>query len=92
MSKRIKKIRKTTKEQEQLITRLCLIDDTFFETFAKDPDAVEELLQIFLENPKLKIKRETLKPQKGIHVVGRQAGSLFLKRANLYMTDSMKSM
>lgn len=67
-----KKIRKTEAEQLEIVAKLRPIDDVFFEKLMEDPDACEEILQVIMENPKLRIKRETLSGQKSIkHLINR---------------------
>ena len=61
-----KKDRKTDDEVMQIIKNLRLIDDVLFEKFMEDPAACEELLQVILENPRLKVKPETLVAQKSL--------------------------
>ena len=48
----------------QIIRNLRLIDDVLFEKFMEDAVACEELLQVILENSRLKVKPETLVAQK----------------------------
>ncbi len=59
-----KKNRKTDEEVIQIIRNLRLIDDVLFEKFMEDAAACEELLQVILENSRLKVKPETLVAQK----------------------------
>ena len=59
-----KKNRKTDEEVIQIIRNLRLIDDVLFEKFMEDAGACEELLQVILENSRLKVKPETLVAQK----------------------------
>ncbi len=59
-----KKNRKTDEEVIQIIRNLRLIDDVLFEKFMEDAVACEELLQVILENSRLKVKPETLVAQK----------------------------
>jgi len=61
-----KKDRKTDDEVMQIIKNLRLIDDVLFEKFMEDFAACEELLQVILENPRLKVKPETLVAQKSL--------------------------
>ena len=70
---RVKKKRKTDEEYRQLIMNLRIIDDIFFDEYISDADACEELLQVVLDNPKIRIKRETLDPQKSIRIVGKRS-------------------
>ena len=46
---------KTLEEQMALVQSLNVIDDIFFHKIAEDPEVCEEILQIILENPKLKV-------------------------------------
>lgn len=39
----------------------------------EDPDACEELLQVVLENPLLRIKKETVSGQKSIRIIGKRS-------------------
>ena len=59
-----KKNRKTDEEVIQIIRNLRLIDDVFFEKFMEDAAACEKLLQVILENSRLKVNPETLVAQK----------------------------
>ena len=59
-----KKPRKTVDEVRQIVLSRRGIDDVFFECLVSDPGMCEELLQVVLQNPKLRIKPETLCPQK----------------------------
>ncbi len=61
-----KKTRKTEAEQLEIVAKLRPIDDAFFEKLMEDPDACEEILQVIMDNPELRIKRETLVGQKSI--------------------------
>ena len=70
---REKKKRKTDEEYRQLIMNLRIIDDIFFDEYIADADVCEELLQVVLDNPKIRIKRETLNPQKSIRIVGKRS-------------------
>ncbi len=45
----------------------------FFEVMMEDPDACEELLQVVLENPLLRIKKETVSGQKSIRIIGKRS-------------------
>ena len=42
------------------------LEDALFEAFISDGDACEELLQVILDNPGLRIDRSTLVPQKTV--------------------------
>ena len=59
-----KKERRLEDEKLEIVRGLRLIDDTLFEAFISDGDACEELLQVILDNPGLRIDRTTLVPQK----------------------------
>ena len=59
-----KKERRSEDEKLEIVKGLRLIDDTLFEAFISDGDACEELLQVILDNPGLRIDRSTLVPQK----------------------------
>jgi hypothetical protein len=62
--KKAKKPRKTEEEKLNVIAGLRMIDDTLFETFIEDATAFEEILQVLLENPDLRLKSQTLVGQK----------------------------
>lgn len=68
-----KKPRKTEKRQLEIVRLLRPIDDCFFEVMMEDPDACEELLQVVLENPLLRIKKETVSGQKSIRIIGKRS-------------------
>lgn len=68
-----KKPRRTSDEIRRLVMDLRLIDDVFFERFALDAKAVEEMLQVILETPALRIKPETLAPQKSIGNIAKRS-------------------
>lgn len=51
-------------EVREIVRSLNLIDDDFFQFFARDKDAVEEMLQILLNDPNLKV--ETVHPQEAL--------------------------
>lgn len=68
-----KKTRKTEKRQLEIVRQLRPIDDCFFEVMMEDPDACEELLQVVLENPLLRIKKETVSGQKSIRIIGKRS-------------------
>ena len=61
-----KKERRSEDEKLEIVKGLRLIDDTLFEAFISDGDACEELLQVILDNPGLRIDRSTLVPQKTV--------------------------
>ena len=64
-----KRPRKTEERQLEIVRQLRPIDDCFFEVMMEDPDACEELLQVVLENPLLRIKKETVSGQKSIRII-----------------------
>lgn len=68
-----KKPRKTEEKQKELVAKLKPIDDVFFEKLMEDPDACEEILQVILNNPRLRIKKDTVTGQKSIRVVGKRS-------------------
>ena len=68
-----KKDRKTDDEVMQIIRNLRLIDDVLFEKFMEDYAACEELLQVILENPQLKVKPETLVAQKSLRNLAKRS-------------------
>ena len=68
-----KKDRKTDEEVMQIIRNLRLIDDVLFEKFMEDYAACEELLQVILENPQLKVKPETLVAQKSLRNLAKRS-------------------
>ena len=68
-----KKDRKTDEEVMQIIRNLRLIDDVLFEKFMEDSAACEELLQVILENPQLKVKSETLVAQKSLRNLAKRS-------------------
>ena len=68
-----KKDRKTDGEVMQIIRNLRLIDDVLFEKFMEDYEACEELLQVILENPQLKVKPETLVAQKSLRNLAKRS-------------------
>ena len=70
---KIKKERKTDEEVLQIIKNLRLIDDVLFEKFMEDYEACEELLQVILENPHLKVKSETLVAQKSLRNLAKRS-------------------
>jgi predicted transposase/invertase (TIGR01784 family) len=67
------KSRKTEKEKLELVKKLRPIDDVFFEVMMEDADTCEEILQVILENPRLKLKKETVVGQKSIRIVGKRS-------------------
>ena len=68
-----KRPRKTEERQLEIVRQLRPIDDCFFEVMMEDPDACEELLQVVLENPLLRIKKETVSGQKSIRIIGKRS-------------------
>ena len=68
-----KKNRKTDEEVIQIIRNLRLIDDVLFEKFMEDAAACEELLQVILENTRLKVKPETLVAQKSLRNLAKRS-------------------
>ena len=68
-----KKDRKTDEEVLEIIKNLRLIDDVLFEKFMEDSAACEELLQVILENPQLKVKPETLVAQKSLRNLAKRS-------------------
>lgn len=63
---KVKKERKTDNEKQQIVSSLVIMDDAMFEAMCESPEFVEELLQTVLENPKLRIKYDSVVPQKSI--------------------------
>lgn len=68
-----KRPRKTEERQLEIVRQLRPIDDCFFEVMMEDPDACEELLQVVLGNPLLRIKKETVSGQKSIRIIGKRS-------------------
>lgn len=60
------KQRKTDEEKQQIVLDLVMMDDAMFESMCQSPEFVEELLQTILNEPKLRIKPETLVAQKSV--------------------------
>lgn len=60
----MRKKRTPSEETLRIILAARVIDDFFFEKVIESPEVCEELLQVVLENPNLRIKRETLVAQK----------------------------
>lgn len=46
---------KSRKEKEEIICKFTLMDDVFFEAFAQNKPAVQEMLRVILEDPKLTV-------------------------------------
>lgn len=67
------KDRKSENQYTKYIQNLRVLDDVFFEEYIKDIGACEELIQTVLENPRIRIKQDTLNPQKSIHIVGKRS-------------------
>lgn len=61
-----KKSRKTDEEKEKIVEQLVVMDDAMFEAMCQSPDFVQELLQVVLNEPKLRIKPDTLVAQKSV--------------------------
>jgi predicted transposase/invertase (TIGR01784 family) len=68
-----KKLRKTDEDIKALVMSLRFIDDVLFEKYAEDAMACEELLQTVLENPKLRVKPETLVAQKVVENIAKRS-------------------
>ena len=64
---------RTEEERRADVMRMRVVDDTFFDRFIEDPGACEELIQVVLGNPKLRIKEEMLAAQKTIHFVANRS-------------------
>lgn len=45
----------TSREQQELIQQMNLMDDVFFQKVAEDKAVCEEILQIILQKPDLKV-------------------------------------
>lgn len=73
MAKDQKKGRKTDKETIDLVASFKGINDVFFEALVEDPGMCEELLQVLLDNPRLHIKPETLKPQYDVKFIANRS-------------------
>lgn len=63
-----KKERRIEEEKLRIVRNLKLMDDVMFEAFMDDGDACEELLQVVLDNPKLRIDKASLVPQKNFSI------------------------
>lgn len=72
----------TDAERREKVMQMRVIDDTFFERYIADPGACEELVQTVLDNPKIRIKSETLDAQKSIHFVANRS-----VRVDAYVED-----
>ena len=68
-----KKARTPESEQLEIVKKLRPIDDCFFEVMMEDPDACEELLQVILENPLLRIKKNSVSGQKSFRIIGKRS-------------------
>ena len=73
---------RTEEERRADVMRMRVVDDTFFDRFIEDPGACEELIQVVLGNPKLRIKEEMLAAQKTIHFVANRS-----VRVDAYVED-----
>lgn len=69
-------------QRRAAVMRMRVVDDTFFERFIDDPGACEELIQTVLDNPRIRIKPETLVPQKSVHFVANHS-----VRVDAYVED-----
>lgn len=58
--------RRTDEEKEKIVERLVVMDDAMFEAMCQSPDFVQELLQVVLNEPKLRIKPKSLVAQKSV--------------------------
>lgn len=67
------KNRKTEIQYTEYVQNLRVLDDVFFEEYIKDIGACEELIQTVLENPHIRIKQDTLNPQKSITFMGHRS-------------------
>ena len=67
-----KKARRQAAEVREIVLNLKLLDDVMFFQFARDPEAIEELLQVILEQPNLRVKPETLVPQKVVKNIAKR--------------------
>ena len=74
--------RRTDEEVAELVAGLKGISDVFFERLINDPGVCEEFLQTVLEKPRLRIKPETLVPQKSIKFIANRS-----VRVDAYMED-----
>jgi len=64
---------KTDEKQLEILAGLRPIDDGFFEIMMEDADTCEELLQVFLENPLLRVKKDSVVGQKSIRIIGKRS-------------------
>lgn len=62
----MKKPRMSEDEARSIVMAYTPMNDKFFEKIVEDPKVLEEMLQIFLENPLLRIKPDTVVGQKSI--------------------------
>ena len=60
------KEKQTDEEKQQIVMGLVMMDDAMFEAMCQSQDFVEELLQTILNEPKFRIIRGTLVPQKSV--------------------------
>lgn len=74
--------KKTDKDVAELVANMRGISDVFFERLINDPGVCEEFLQTVLEMPKLRIKPETLVPQKDIKFIANRS-----VRVDAYVED-----
>ncbi|MBQ9361709.1 MAG: PD-(D/E)XK nuclease family transposase [Lachnospiraceae bacterium] len=74
--------RRTDEEVAELVAGLKGISDVFFERLINDPGVCEEFLQTVLEMPRLRIKPETLVPQKSIKFIANRS-----VRVDAYIED-----
>lgn len=70
------------KEVAKIVANMSGIKDIFFERLINDPGVCEEFLQTILKMPKLKIKPETLIPQKDIKFIANRS-----VRVDAYVED-----
>lgn len=60
-------------EKERIVMALRPIDDILFEVLISDPGVCQEFLQAVMENPRLRIKEDTLEAQKSIRNLARRS-------------------
>lgn len=65
--------RKTSEEAKQIVMDLRFIDDVLFEKLAEDAKAVQEILRVILEMPKLCVKENSLVAQKRIQNIAKRS-------------------
>ena len=61
-----RKKRQSDEEKRQIVASLELIDDAMFEAMCESPEFIEEILQVILEKPDLRIDYNSVVPQKSI--------------------------